>query len=56
MLGTSAAAEILGVSRDTVSKWCREGVLDAEHDGEGCPWRISESEVERMRKLRNGNA
>lgn len=56
MLGTSAAAEILGVSRDTVSKWCRDGVLDAEHDGEGRPWRISESEVERMKKIRSGKS
>lgn len=54
MLGTSAAAEILGVSRDTVSKWCREGVLDAEQDGAGRPWRIAESEVERLQRSREG--
>lgn len=40
-MGTKEAAKLWGVKQPTVSKWCREGkILGAEHDAEGCPWRI----------------
>ena len=46
MVGTKEAAKMLGYSRDYVAKLCREGKFpSAEHDGEGCPWRISEEDI-----------
>jgi len=45
-IGTGAAAEILGCSRDYVSKLCREGYFEtATQDKVGSPWHISEQEV-----------
>lgn len=51
-VGTSKAAEILGMKRDSVSDLCRKGKFKtAEHDGKGKPWRILESEVYEYKKI-----
>ena len=48
-VGTAHAAEILGVTMATVSRWCREGkIAGAEQDAPGKPWRISVAEIERL--------
>lgn len=40
-MGTKAAAEKWGYTPATISKWCRNNLIkNAEHDGEGRPWRI----------------
>ena len=39
-MGTSEAAERWGVSRECVARWCRQGVIVAEQDEKGKPWRI----------------
>lgn len=50
-IGTSKAAEILGVKQDTVSRWCREGKFKtARQDKKGSPWMIAEYEVYQVAK------
>lgn len=45
-IGTSKAAELLGVTQQTVQRWCREGKLKtATQDAKGRPWHISEWEI-----------
>ena len=46
-MGTKVAAEILGVSQPTVSKWCRETDFfpNAIQDAKGSPWHIPVDEV-----------
>lgn len=45
-IGTARAAEMLGVKRDTMSRWCREGKFKtARQDKVGSPWIILEEEV-----------
>ena len=39
-MGTKEAAERWGYTQSTVSKWCREGLIKAEQDAQGSPWRI----------------
>ena len=40
-IGTKEFAERCGVRRDTVSKWCREGLVPgANQDAKGSPWHI----------------
>lgn len=40
-MGTKEAAEQWGCTQATVSKWCREGMIEnAEQDCKGSPWRI----------------
>lgn len=52
-VGTARAAELLGVKRDTVSGWCREGVFPgAEQDDKGKPWRIPMRDIEAVLKTR----
>lgn len=52
-IGTSKAAEILGVTQRTVQNWCRAGKFkSATQDGKGKPWHISEREVYQI--LKNG--
>lgn len=51
-VGTKEAAKMLGIARDTVSKYCREKKLDAEQDGEGSPWRIRVSSIEEYKRKR----
>ncbi len=43
-MGTKEAAELWGYSPKTISKWCREGLIqDANQDKEGSPWHIPKS-------------
>ena len=52
-IGTSKAAEILGVTQKTVQEWCRAGKFKtATQDGRGKPWHISEREVEQLMRER----
>ena len=40
-MGTKEAAKKWGYPQDTISKWCRKGLIEgAEHDSKGSPWRI----------------
>ena len=43
-LGTGLAAQLLGVSRQTVARWCRSGRIGAFRNGGG-QWRVPASEV-----------
>ena len=50
-VGTVEAGEILGLSRDKVSKLCREHVFPNAHQRQsGCPWSIPISDIESFRK------
>lgn len=50
-IGTSEAAERLGIKRETVARWCREKKIPgAEQDGIGKPWHIPESSIDEMVK------
>lgn len=43
-MGTKEASERWGVTKGTVSNWCRENrIPGAEQDRPGSPWRIPES-------------
>lgn len=42
LLTVQQAAEHYGVTEQTVRRWCRDGLLDAEQIGRG--WRIHEKE------------
>jgi excisionase family DNA binding protein len=50
MMGTKDASEKWGVSKSTVSRWCREGKIPAEQDSKGSPWRIPENAVPPIKK------
>ena len=40
-IGTKQYSEMYGVSIGTVSKWCREGLIEgATQDGKNHPWHI----------------
>lgn len=40
-MGTKEASELWGYSQNTISKWCREGIIPgAEQDAAGSPWHI----------------
>ena len=39
-MGTSEAEKKWGLSKAYISKLCREGIIPAEQDGQGKPWRI----------------
>lgn len=39
-MGTKEAAELWGYKQATISKWCREGLIDATQDATGSPWHI----------------
>ena len=39
-MGTKEASKRWGVSQNTISRWCREKKIPAEHDAAGSPWRI----------------
>ena len=55
MVGVSAFAKKYGVSENTVRIWCQKGLIEAEQDGKGKPWRISEDAVPPTKKTRNRN-
>ena len=45
-IGTKEAAKRLGVTQETVAKWCREGKLvGATQDKKGSPWHITEKSI-----------
>lgn len=40
-MGTKEAAAKWDCSQNTVTAWCRDGIIqDAEQDAKGSPWRI----------------
>ena len=40
-MGSKEAAKLWNVTQSTVTKWCREGLINgAEQDSSGSPWRI----------------
>lgn len=40
-VGTKEMAKQWGYSQATISRWCREGLIeDADQDGKGSPWHI----------------
>lgn len=40
-MGTKEAEKQWGYPQNTISKWCRDGLIDgAEQDKKGSPWRI----------------
>ena len=57
-IGTAEVAEIFGVTKDTVSGWCREKdprkekFPGAYHLAAGYPWFIPVDEVEALKKKR----
>ncbi len=50
-IGAREFARICGVTPATVTKWCRNGLIEgAEQDDVGCPWRIPKDAVPPVRK------
>lgn len=46
-VGTKEAAEMLNCSQATISRHCREGMIEgAEQDKKGSPWRIPRKTIE----------
>lgn len=40
-MGTKEAQDRWGYTKATISKWCRDGLIEgAEQDKKGSPWRI----------------
>ncbi len=40
-MGTKEASQRWGYSQTTISRWCREGLIEgASQDAEGSPWHI----------------
>ena len=53
IVGSKEAAEILGLSQSTISRYCREGIFKTtEHDAPGSPWRIAVEELKKFKKRR----
>lgn len=45
-IGTKAFADKFGCNRDTVSAWCRKGLIPgANQDAPGSPWHIPKDAV-----------
>lgn len=64
MMGTKEAAVLWGVNQATISRWCREGLIqNASQDAKGSPWHIPKNAVcprrgkshEIKRKQKEGN-
>ena len=55
-MGTAEVGEIFGVSKTTVSRWCREKreekkkLPNAYQREEGCPWSIPVEDVEALKR------
>ena len=48
-VGTREAAEMLNCSQATISRHCREDIIEgAEHDRKGSPWRIPRKTIEKI--------
>ena len=46
-VGTKKAGEMLRLSSNTISKYCREGVFpNVTHDDYGSPWQIPITDIE----------
>lgn len=40
-MGTKEASKLWGYPQNTISKWCRAGLIkNANQDGKGSPWHI----------------
>lgn len=51
-MGTKEASKKWGYTQNTISKWCREGLIkDASQDKEGSPWHIPK-DAECPRKIK----
>ena len=51
-VGTKEAAELTGLTQQTIQKRCRQRYyITAEQDAVGCPWRILRKEV--IEKMNN---
>lgn len=44
-MGTKEASEKWGYSAETIRKWCKTGLLDANQDSPGSPWHIPKDAV-----------
>lgn len=45
-MGTAEAAKKWNVKRDTVSRWCRDGLIEgATQDKPGSPWHIPKDAI-----------
>ena len=42
-MGTKEASEKWGYSQETIRKWCKKGLLDANQDEESSPWHIPQN-------------
>lgn len=50
-MGTKEASEKWGYSQNTISKWCREGLIEgADQDSVGSPWHIPKERKVAVRK------
>ena len=51
-IGTAQAGEIFGVSKTTVSRWCREKKKfpNAYQREAGCPWHIPMTDIDALKK------
>ncbi len=53
-IGTREAAIRLGLTQQTVAKYCRKGLIEnATQDKEGSPWHIPITSIESFLKARN---
>ena len=54
VVGTSRAGDLLGVNKNTVSKWCREGKFpNATQDGYNQPWQIPMTDIVELMNKRS---
>lgn len=44
-MGTREASEKWGYTPETIRKWCKKGLLDANQDKPGSPWHIPKDAV-----------
>ena len=44
-MGTREASEKWGYTPETIRKWCKKGLLDANQDKPGSPWHITKDAV-----------
>lgn len=52
-VGTKKAGEMLRLSSNTISRYCREGIFPhATHDDYGSPWQIPISDIEAFKEKR----
>lgn len=44
-MGTREASEKWGYTPETIRKWCKAGLLDANQDSPGSPWHIPKDAI-----------